>query len=220
MKIYKNFISVRVIIIVGPSFFPPTPLIIKSYIRVAYFLSNAYKTLQQHLYSPFLFAIWGSKFHKWLCSIINSHLSVWINADCHLQSCQYQQLSISSDHCIPYSSALHIPTTLGEKVIDTATPSSANSASRQRSGNFFLFMEVVMKVAELEVLVAELTAKVSVLEAKVAELEKPKTTRTVRQGKSHKYDTTAQAIAKAKELSALGKWSVTVVGTVVTCYAK
>ena len=96
---------------------------------------------------------------------------------------------------------------------------------------FFLFMEVMMKVAELEVLVAELsakvsvleaklTAKVSVLEAKVAELEKPKTTRTVRQGKSHKYDTTAQAIAKAKELSALGKWSVTVVGTVVTCYAK
>jgi hypothetical protein len=81
-------------------------------------------------------------------------------------------------------------------------------------------MEVVMKVAELEVLVAELTAKVSMLEAKVAELEKPKTTRTVRQGKSHKYDTTAQAIGKAKELSALGKWSVTVVGCVVTCYAK
>lgn len=77
-----------------------------------------------------------------------------------------------------------------------------------------------MKVADLEKLVAELTAKVSVLEAKVAELEKPKTTRTVRRGKSHQYDTTAQAIAKAKELSALGKWSVTVVGTVVTCYAK
>lgn len=77
-----------------------------------------------------------------------------------------------------------------------------------------------MKVAELEVLVAELSAKVASLEEQVAKLSAPKPTRQARQGKSHKYDTTAQAIGKAKELSALGKWSVTVVGTVVTCYAK